>query len=52
LGVVALMATGKILWSIYNAGESGKSIIIPAIVGLIICIGLIYFGFKRIEKKK
>ncbi|HPB02328.1 MAG TPA: hypothetical protein PLZ67_05180 [Bacteroidales bacterium] len=52
LGVVVLMATGKILWSIYNAGESGKSIIIPAIVGLIICIGLIYYGFKRIEKKK
>lgn len=52
LGVVALMATGKIVWSIQNAGESGKSIIIPAVVGLAICIGLIFYGFKRLEKKE
>jgi hypothetical protein len=52
LGVITLMATGKIIWSIQNAGESGKSIIIPAILGLIICSGLIFYGFKRLEKKK
>ncbi len=52
LGVVVLMATGKIIWSIYNAGQSGKSIIVPAILGLIICILFIYFGFKRLEKRK
>lgn len=52
LGVVVLMATGKIVWSIQNAGESGKSIIIPAILGLLICCGLIFYGFKRLEKKK
>lgn len=37
LGVVVLMATGKIIWSIQNAGDSGKSILIPAILGLLIC---------------
>ena len=52
LGVIVLMATGKIVWSIQNAGESGKSIIIPAILGLIICSGLIFYGFKKLEKKK
>lgn len=52
LGVVVLMATGKIVWSIQNAGESGKAIIIPAILGLLICSGLIFYGFKRLEKKK
>ena len=52
LGVVVLMATGKIIWSIQNAGESGKAIIIPAIFGLIICCGLIFYGFKRLEKRK
>ncbi len=52
LGVVVLMATGKILWSIQNSGEAGKSIIIPALTGLLICTGLIFFGFKRLEKKK
>jgi hypothetical protein len=51
LGVVVLMATGKIVWSFQNAGESGKSIIIPAILGLLICSGLIYCGFNKIENK-
>ena len=52
LGVVVLVSTGKIIWSIQNAGEAGKSIIIPAVVGLLICSGLIFYGFKRLEKKK
>ena len=52
LCVMALVATGKIIWSIQNAGEAGKSIIIPAVVGLLLCSGLIFFGFKRLEKKK
>jgi hypothetical protein len=51
LGVVVLMATGKIIWSIQNAGESGKSIVIPALLGLGICSALIYWGFRRLEKK-
>jgi len=52
LSVVVLMATGKIVWSVYNAGDAGKSILIPAILGLVICSGLIFYGFKRLEKKK
>ena len=52
LSVVVLMATGKITWSIQNAGESGKSILLPAILGLLICFGLLFYGFKRLEKKK
>ena len=52
LGVVVLMATGKIVWSIQNAGESGKAIIVPATLGLIICSALIFYGFKRLEKRK
>jgi len=52
LGVLVLMASGKIVWSIQNAGESGKSIIVPAVLGLLICIGLIFYGFYKLEKKK
>lgn len=52
LGVVVLMATGKIVWSIYNAGEAGRSILIPAIIGLVFCVILIYYGFRRLEKNK
>ena len=44
------VASGKIVWSIQNAGESGKTIIIPAILGLVICCGLILFGFKKLKK--
>lgn len=52
LSVVILMAVGKITWSILNAGESGKSILIPAIIGLLVCIGLIFLVFKQLEKSK
>ena len=33
-------------------GESGKTVLVPATVGLVICIILIYFGFRRMEKSK
>ncbi|MEZ4970382.1 MAG: hypothetical protein R2814_12145 [Flavobacteriaceae bacterium] len=50
IGVLILMAAGKIVWSIENAGTSGKSILIPAIVGSLICCAIIHFGFKRLKK--
>jgi len=52
LGVVVAMATGKVVWSIQNAGESGKSILIPALLGLILYSGLLFFGFKKLETKE
>lgn len=51
ISVLIMMATGKMIWSVQNAGESGKSIFVPAIVGLTLCIVILYFGFKRLEKK-
>lgn len=52
LGVIVLMTTGKMVWSIQNAGESGKSILIPAVIGLLICCGFIYYGFKKMKINK
>lgn len=52
ISVLIFIAVAKMLWSIAFGGESGKSVIIPAIIGLIICIGLIWIGFKKLEKKK
>jgi hypothetical protein len=52
LGVVVLISIGKIVWSIQSAGASGRAIIVPAIFGLIVCCGLVYYGFKRLERKK
>lgn len=51
IAVVVLMATGKMIWSVQNAGEAGKSVIVPALIGLLICSGLIYVGFKKLERK-
>ncbi|WP_044641501.1 hypothetical protein [Risungbinella massiliensis] len=51
LSVVVLMAVGKMVWSIAFGGEAGKSIFVPAIIGLAICVGLIYIGFRKLEKK-
>lgn len=53
LGLVVLIciAFGKIGWSIFVAGRAGSSIILPALAGLLICCVLVYFGFKRLEKR-
>ncbi len=51
LVVLVLIATGKIVWSIQNAGGAGKAVLVPALVGLTICVVLVYYGFRRFEKK-
>ncbi|WP_246552222.1 hypothetical protein [Vallitalea pronyensis] len=52
LSVVVFMTVGKMIWSVVEGGESGQSIFIPAIIGLLICIGVISFAYKKFEKKK
>lgn len=52
LAIVVLTAGGKILWSISLDGGSGKSVIIPALLGLVICVALLYYGFQRLEHRK
>ncbi|MEH6536774.1 MAG: hypothetical protein V7719_10295 [Psychroserpens sp.] len=51
LSVLILIATGKIVWSIQNAGESGTSILIPAITGLLICCVVLFYGFRKMGKE-
>jgi hypothetical protein len=41
----------KMTWSVVFGGEAGRSIFIPALAGLGICIALIYFGFRKMEKR-
>lgn len=52
ISVMIFIAVAKMAWSVSFGGEAGKSVFIPAIVGLIICIVLIYFGFRKIDKRK
>ncbi|MBN2627946.1 MAG: hypothetical protein JXA95_14860 [Spirochaetales bacterium] len=51
LSVVVLMAFIKIVWSIMEGGDSGTSVLVPAISGLIVCIALIYAGYGILEKR-
>src|SRR5690554_276842 len=43
LGVIVGAAVLKSIWSIAFSGEAGMSILKPALVGLIICIGGLYY---------
>lgn len=47
LGVIVGAAVLKIIWSVAFSGEAGMSIIKPAILGLIICIGGLAYFFRR-----
>lgn len=47
LGVVIAAAILKIMWSVIFSGEAGMSILKPAITGLIVCIGSIYYYKKH-----
>lgn len=49
--VIVLIASGKITWSIINAGDSGKSILFPALSGLVLCILFILIGVQKLEKR-
>lgn len=53
IGVVVGAALLKILWSLLFGGEAGMSIIIPALLGLVICVlGIFYFvGRNRVKNK-
>lgn len=48
-GVAIGTAVLKILWSVVFSGESGMSIIKPAITGLLICIGGFYYYIRKLK---
>lgn len=50
ISVIVFIAVAKMIWSVVFGGESGKSIFLPAILGMGLCVSLVYFGFKRLEK--
>jgi len=52
LGVITGAAVLKIIWSVAFSGEAGMSIIKPAILGLIVCIGGLALYFKKHRKKE
>lgn len=51
LGIITGAAVLKVLWGIIFSGDAGRSILKPAIIGLIICIGIICFYIKKHRAK-
>jgi hypothetical protein len=49
--VMIAAAVLKMLWSAVFAGDSGLSIIKPAITGLVVCIGVVYYIMKKKKKR-
>ena len=47
IGVLIGIAVGKIIWSVVEGGTSGAKVIIPALVGLGICLVAIIWWYKR-----
>lgn len=52
ISVLIFIAVSKLLWSVAFGGEAGLSILLPAAVGLGLCILCIVIGFRRLEKRK
>jgi len=52
LGTVIGAAVLKVLWSVIFSGDAGLSILKPAIMGLIICVGGLYFYLKKRRAKE
>ncbi len=56
VAVMALMAAGKLLWSITFSGEAGLAVIAPAAIGFVLCSGCLWLAMmlsrRRIPKVK
>ena len=52
LAIINLTALGKVAWSVFEGGQSGWAVVIPAAIGLLICDAAVYFGVRFINGKK
>ena len=50
IAVMVLIAAGKVLWSVGFGSEAGTAVLVPALFGLLVCIALVFFGYKWLEK--
>jgi hypothetical protein len=52
VAVINLAALGKVAWSVASGGESGWSVLVPAMIGMLVCDAAVYFGVKIINRRK
>lgn len=46
------MALGKTSWSVAEGDEAGWTVLIPAVIGMLACDAVVYFGVKFVNRKK
>lgn len=51
LGIIVLIAVMKTLWSVVEGGQAGTSVVIPAAIGLLICVAVIIFVARGKKKQ-
>lgn len=52
LVVINVAALGKVAWSVFEGGESGWAVLIPAVLGMILCDLAVYFGMRWLSRRK
>ena len=50
--VINLAALGKVVWSVVEGGESGWAVLVPALIGLLVCNAAVYFGVRYLNRRK
>jgi hypothetical protein len=47
LVILVAVAVGKIVWSAAFGGASGTAVMLPASVGLVVCVGVVFWVLRR-----
>jgi hypothetical protein len=52
VAVINIAALGKVTWSVFEGGQSGWAVLVPAVIGMVVCDVAVYFGVKYVNRKK
>ena len=52
VAVINLAALGKVAWSVVEGGQSGWAVLVPAVIGMLVCDAAVYFGVKYVNRRK
>jgi len=46
VAVINIAALGKVTWSVFEGGQSGWAVLVPALIGMLICDLAVYIGVQ------
>jgi len=50
--VINLAALAKVAWSVVQGDQSGWAVLVPALIGVLVCDAAVYFGVRYINRRK